>query len=82
MPWLEGGSGIIETITITLNGREVSGHSGMTVLELARESGVDIPTLCLFSPGLQTETAELCFSREVIDEHNRLHRNLRFAKLP
>ena len=36
----------METITITLNGREVSGHSGMTVLELARESGVDIPTLC------------------------------------
>ncbi len=37
---------MVETITITLNGREVSGYSGMTVLELARESGVDIPTLC------------------------------------
>lgn len=36
----------MEAITITLNGREVSGHSGMTVLELARESGVHIPTLC------------------------------------
>ncbi len=36
----------METITITLNGREVSGHPGMTILELARESGVDIPTLC------------------------------------
>ena len=36
----------METVTITLNGREVSGHPGMTVLELARESGVDIPTLC------------------------------------
>jgi len=36
----------LETVTITLNGREVSGHPGMTVLELARESGVDIPTLC------------------------------------
>jgi len=36
----------LEAITITLNGREVSGHTGMTVLELARESGVDIPTLC------------------------------------
>lgn len=36
----------METITITLDGREVSGHSGMSVLELARESGVDIPTLC------------------------------------
>ena len=36
----------MQTITITLDGREVSGHSGMTILELAKESGVDIPTLC------------------------------------
>jgi len=36
----------LETITITLNGREVSGHPGMTILDLAQESGVDIPTLC------------------------------------
>ena len=36
----------MDTITITLNGREVSGHPGMTILELAQESGVDIPTLC------------------------------------
>ena len=36
----------METITITLDGREVSGHSGMTILELARESGINIPTLC------------------------------------
>ncbi len=36
----------METIAITLNGQEVSGHPGMTVLELARESGINIPTLC------------------------------------
>lgn len=36
----------METITITLDGVEVSGYPGMTVLELARESGIDIPTLC------------------------------------
>ena len=36
----------MEAITITLNGREVSGHPGMTILELAQESGIDIPTLC------------------------------------
>jgi formate dehydrogenase alpha subunit len=36
----------METVTITLNGLEVSGHPGMTILELARESGTDIPTLC------------------------------------
>jgi len=36
----------LEAITITLDGREVSGKQGRTVLELARESGVEIPTLC------------------------------------
>ena len=36
----------METVTITLDGVEVSGYSGMTILDLARESGVDIPTLC------------------------------------
>ena len=36
----------MQPITITLDGREVSGHPGMTILELAKESGVDIPTLC------------------------------------
>jgi formate dehydrogenase alpha subunit len=36
----------LESITITLDGREVSGYPGMTVLQLARESGVEIPTLC------------------------------------
>ncbi len=36
----------METVTITLNGVEVSGNSGMTILDLARESGVDVPTLC------------------------------------
>ena len=36
----------MQPITITLDGREVSGYPGMTVLELARESGVEVPTLC------------------------------------
>ncbi len=36
----------MQPITITLDGREVSGQPGMTILELANESGVHIPTLC------------------------------------
>ncbi|MEM2983562.1 MAG: molybdopterin-dependent oxidoreductase, partial [Candidatus Bathyarchaeia archaeon] len=36
----------METVVITLNGTPVSGRSGMTILELAREVGVYIPTLC------------------------------------
>jgi formate dehydrogenase (NADP+) alpha subunit len=38
--------GLPDAITITLDGREVSGHPGMTLLELAGEAGVRIPTLC------------------------------------
>ena len=35
-----------ETITLTLNGREVQAQPGQTILEVARAEGVDIPTLC------------------------------------
>ncbi|MBT9165981.1 MAG: putative formate dehydrogenase [Chloroflexi bacterium] len=44
----EGGPEL-QVITITLNGVEVSGDPGMSVLDLARESGVHIPTLCYSS---------------------------------
>jgi formate dehydrogenase alpha subunit len=40
------GNAMAATITITLDGVEAHGHSGMTILELARERGIKIPTLC------------------------------------
>lgn len=36
----------MQPVTITINQREVSGHPGMTILELAREAGINIPTIC------------------------------------
>ncbi len=36
----------MQPITITLDGNEVSGYAGMSILALAREAGVHIPTLC------------------------------------
>lgn len=33
-------------ITLTINGSEVSAPEGATILEVAREQGIDIPTLC------------------------------------
>lgn len=36
----------MQPVTITLNQRVVSGHAGMTILDVARESGINIPTLC------------------------------------
>jgi formate dehydrogenase alpha subunit len=50
----------VEAITITLNGVEVSGSPGTTILDLARESGVYIPTLC-HDPNLtSTGACRLC----------------------
>ncbi len=36
----------MQPITITLDGNEVSGYAGMSILALAREAGVHITTLC------------------------------------
>ncbi|HMK34955.1 MAG TPA: molybdopterin-dependent oxidoreductase [Desulfomonilaceae bacterium] len=36
----------METVTISLNGRVVAGAPGTTILDLASQVGVDIPTLC------------------------------------
>ncbi len=36
----------MDKISLTLNGASVAGREGMTILELAREKGIDIPTLC------------------------------------
>ena len=33
-------------INLTINDKEVSGRPGMTILEVAGENGIDIPTLC------------------------------------
>lgn len=35
-----------DLVTVTLNGSQVQGRSGMTILELAQENGINIPTLC------------------------------------
>jgi formate dehydrogenase alpha subunit len=57
----------VEAITIVLNGVEVSGYSGTSILDLARESGVYIPTLC-HDPNLPAAGAcRLCL---VEDERN------------
>ena len=36
----------MKKLLVTLNGTQVSGRPGQTILELAQENGVDIPTLC------------------------------------
>ena len=36
----------MKDIILTVNGLELKGHEGMTILEVARENGIEIPTLC------------------------------------
>jgi formate dehydrogenase major subunit len=36
----------MSSITLTINGQQVSAQSGQTVLQAARAAGIDIPTLC------------------------------------
>ncbi|MBN1162105.1 MAG: formate dehydrogenase subunit alpha [Dehalococcoidales bacterium] len=57
----------MEAITIVLNGVEVSGYPGTTILELARESGVYIPTLCNDPNLVSIGACRLCI---VEDERN------------
>jgi bidirectional [NiFe] hydrogenase diaphorase subunit len=33
-------------VTFTLNGKEIEAHKGATILDVAREEGIKIPTLC------------------------------------
>ena len=35
-----------KVITLVIDGREVGAHEDQTILEVARENGIDIPTLC------------------------------------
>ncbi|MFC1901719.1 molybdopterin-dependent oxidoreductase, partial [Chloroflexota bacterium] len=57
----------MEAVTIILNGVEVSGYAGTTILDLARESGVYIPTLCHDPNLVPTGACRLCL---VEDERN------------
>ena len=57
----------LQSITITLDGREVSGYPGTTILELAKESGIDIPTLCHAAQLTSIGACRVCL---VEDERN------------
>jgi predicted molibdopterin-dependent oxidoreductase YjgC len=44
------------TVNITIDGQKIAARAGSTVLEAAREAGIDIPTLC-YHPALPPEGA-------------------------
>jgi NADH dehydrogenase/NADH:ubiquinone oxidoreductase subunit G len=50
----------VKEISITINGSRVTGYEGMTILEVARENGIDIPTLCYLSDLPPMGACRLC----------------------
>lgn len=47
-------------VALTMNGAPVSGRKGQTILEVARENGIDIPTLCYLEDLPPVGACRLC----------------------
>jgi NADH dehydrogenase/NADH:ubiquinone oxidoreductase subunit G len=47
-------------IALTMNGAPVSGREGQTILEVARENGIDIPTLCYIEDLTPVGACRIC----------------------
>ena len=47
-------------IAVTINGSKVTACEGMTILEVAQENGIDIPTLCYWKGLTPTGACRVC----------------------
>ncbi len=47
-------------ITITIDGKECKGKFGQTILEIAREHGIYIPTMCYLTKTLPIASCRMC----------------------
>jgi NADH dehydrogenase/NADH:ubiquinone oxidoreductase subunit G len=48
------------TITLTIDGQEVTAEAGKTLLEVARENGKDIPTICFHEATTANALCRIC----------------------
>ncbi|MFP5342408.1 MAG: bidirectional hydrogenase complex protein HoxU [Candidatus Limnocylindria bacterium] len=46
--------------TLRIDGRDVAGHDGQSILSVARENGIDIPTMCHLDGLSDTGACRLC----------------------
>lgn len=53
----------METIQLTIDGREVTGKRGQTILEIARANSIDIPHLCYHPRVSKTGACRVCLVR-------------------
>jgi NADH dehydrogenase/NADH:ubiquinone oxidoreductase subunit G len=49
-----------ENITLSMDGQEISVEQGKTLLEVARESGIDIPTICFHEATTANGLCRMC----------------------
>jgi bidirectional [NiFe] hydrogenase diaphorase subunit len=47
-------------VTLTIDEKHVSAHEGQTLLEVARENGIDVPTLCHLDGTSEVGACRLC----------------------
>ena len=47
-------------VTVTMNGAPVTGREGLTILEVARDNGIDIPTMCYLKDLTPVGACRLC----------------------
>ena len=47
-------------IKLTINNRQVEAYEGKTILEVARENGIHIPTLCYLKDYTGTGACRVC----------------------
>ena len=48
------------TITLTMDGKEISAEPGKTLLEVARDNGIDVPTICFHEATTATGLCRMC----------------------
>lgn len=53
----------MDKIKLTIDGKEVSGFRGQTIMEVARDNGIDIPHLCYHQKLSKTGACRLCLVR-------------------
>jgi NADH dehydrogenase/NADH:ubiquinone oxidoreductase subunit G len=49
-----------DTITLTINEKQVTAEQGKTLLEVCRENGIDIPTLCYMEGLFPSGACRMC----------------------
>jgi ferredoxin len=70
----------VDVKTLSIDGQQVSGRAGQTILEVAREHSIDIPTLCHLDGLRDVGACRLCLvSRDLFANPFLLRRNSKNA---